>query len=191
METCRKCLTEKANHEFSRDKSAINGLSRLCKACNYAHLKEWRSRPENREKRAAEGRRWRAKHPEVYALIKARHREKNLETLRERFRLDKAATYATEMAEAKRARADKWRLKRDNERIAIAGRPKPDTCEICAERATIVWDHCHATGVFRGWICDRCNKTLGHVKDNAALLRTLAVYIENHEIRYIETKKAS
>lgn len=33
METCRKCLTEKANHEFSRDKSAINGLSRLCKAC--------------------------------------------------------------------------------------------------------------------------------------------------------------
>lgn len=74
-------------------------------------------------------------------------------------------------------------LKRaSDKRVALAGRPKPDACEVCAEPGRrIVFDHCHANGQFRGWICDRCNKTLGMVKDSPRLLIMLAEYLTNGE----------
>ena len=59
----------------------------------------------------------------------------------------------------------------------IAGRKRPDNCEICNEGDTIVFDHCHTTGKFRGWICKRCNVTLGKVQDDPALLEKMALYL--------------
>ena len=59
-----------------------------------------------------------------------------------------------------------------------AGRPRPEACEICNDSTEICWDHCHASGSFRGWICRRCNSTLGFVKDNSELLRKLADYLD-------------
>lgn len=43
-----------------------------------------------------------------------------------------------------------------------------------------VWclDHSHASGEFRGWICNDCNRIAGISKDNVELLRTIAEYIE-------------
>ncbi len=48
-----------------------------------------------------------------------------------------------------------------------AGRPPGDVCEIC-ERAfagTPHFDHNHASGEFRGWLCGSCNKALGLLQD--------------------------
>ena len=60
-----------------------------------------------------------------------------------------------------------------------AGRPKPEICEACEEkRLYIVFDHDHETGKFRGWICDRCNKTLGLVNDNRQILESLIKYLD-------------
>lgn len=42
----------------------------------------------------------------------------------------------------------------------------------------IVLDHNHETKKFRGWICDRCNRCLGLLKDNSALLRKAVDYLE-------------
>lgn len=42
----------------------------------------------------------------------------------------------------------------------------------------ICFDHDHATGAPRGWLCDRCNKVLGLVQDRVALLIDMAVYIK-------------
>lgn len=39
-------------------------------------------------------------------------------------------------------------------------------------------DHCHKTGELRGILCRNCNLALGHAKDNAAVLRSLAAYLE-------------
>lgn len=39
-------------------------------------------------------------------------------------------------------------------------------------------DHCHATGRFRAMLCCRCNRTLGHVRDDPSLLRAMADYLE-------------
>ena len=64
---------------------------------------------------------------------------------------------------------------------SIAGRPKPANCELCGEfHLRIVFDHCHSSGEFRGWLCDRCNKVLGIVKDSPELLRVLANYLERN-----------
>ena len=55
---------------------------------------------------------------------------------------------------------------------------RPDYCEVCGDEGKICWDHDHATGLFRGWLCNRCNRTLGFVYDNPEVLRKLAEYLE-------------
>lgn len=88
-----------------------------------------------------------------------------------------------------RNRAFAARLRAKQE--VLMGRPRPDTCELCgqppngrgskAASAHICFDHDHETGKPRGWLCDRCNKVLGMVKDDPVLLRTLAAYLESHD----------
>ena len=41
-------------------------------------------------------------------------------------------------------------------------------------------DHCHATKMIRGILCDSCNKALGHARDNPEILRRLAAYLESN-----------
>ena len=59
----------------------------------------------------------------------------------------------------------------------IAGRKKPNQCEICGSMDKISFDHDHETGKFRGWICRRCNLTIGLVKDNKELLSAIIRYL--------------
>lgn len=89
--------------------------------------------------------------------------------------------------ERRRSLEFKQRLQRQRENVL--GRSRPSVCEICGEsgygrgnkpEAGICFDHDHATGVPRGWLCDRCNKVLGLVKDNHELLRYLAIYLVGH-----------
>lgn len=71
--------------------------------------------------------------------------------------------------------------KKKAERDAVATRPKPDRCEVCGSTGNkdgIVWDHCHASGHFRGWLCAHCNLILGLVRDDAERLRKLADYVK-------------
>ena len=107
--------------------------------------------------------------------------------------LDNAATpfglKAMESLQSLNPEKEKARLARHAERQAIkriaeAGREKPELCEICfTNEFKIVFDHCHNSGKFRGWICDRCNRVLGIVKDSPELLRELALYLEQHDVK--------
>lgn len=58
-----------------------------------------------------------------------------------------------------------------------APRPKPSDCEVCGSFGTIVLDHCHLTGKFRGWLCANCNFALGLARDSPETLRKLADYL--------------
>lgn len=60
---------------------------------------------------------------------------------------------------------------------------KPDTCEVCGRGGKICFDHSHANGEFRGWLCNHCNLVLGHVGDDPVLLRKLADYLELRNVR--------
>jgi hypothetical protein len=75
--------------------------------------------------------------------------------------------------------APRLQSKREKDRERKAGRPKPDVCEICSEfNRFIAFDHCHKTGKFRGWLCDRCNRVLGLLKDDAQLFYRMGAYLE-------------
>lgn len=65
-----------------------------------------------------------------------------------------------------------------NQKEKLAGRKRPEHCEICGAMGRICFDHDHKTGKFRGWICHRCNVVLGFVKDNSELLNELAEYLK-------------
>lgn len=144
---------------------------------NYAATKAWRA--ANPGARAEEARRYREKHPDVVAAIQKRHREKNIEAIRERDRAAQRIRRADPVAN--KARLERFKQRKEEERVLLAGRPRPTECDICATSAIgpIVFDHCHVRGHFRGWLCDRCNKVLGLMKDDPALLRSLAQYLEN------------
>ena len=58
-----------------------------------------------------------------------------------------------------------------------AGKKKTEQCEICGSVGKICFDHDHDTGLFRGWICVRCNLVLGLVKDNKELLDQMIKYL--------------
>jgi hypothetical protein len=60
-------------------------------------------------------------------------------------------------------------------------RPRPETCEVCGEKngkGRLHLDHDHATGAFRGWLCMKCNRSLGYANDSSARLRELIAYLE-------------
>ena len=57
-------------------------------------------------------------------------------------------------------------------------------CLVCGlksrERKVLCVDHCHASGVIRGLLCDRCNRVLGSVNDNMGLLLRMVQYLLKH-----------
>lgn len=50
-------------------------------------------------------------------------------------------------------------------------------CETCSSTTRVAFDHDHATGKFRGWLCVRCNTLLGRIHDDVELLKNLALYL--------------
>lgn len=58
---------------------------------------------------------------------------------------------------------------------------RTDNCEVCKKKCVTRYDHDHATGKFRGWLCNGCNVALGNVYDNPETLRKLADYLERRE----------
>ncbi len=75
--------------------------------------------------------------------------------------------------------AELGRLSRERKLGIQAGRARPSNCEVCGSPDRIHFDHDHATGKFRGWICHNCNITLGHSRDNVEVLYKLINYL-NH-----------
>lgn len=54
--------------------------------------------------------------------------------------------------------------------IPQATRPEPAFCECCAQKPngrSLVIDHDHETGEFRGWLCYKCNAGIGLLGDSA------------------------
>lgn len=58
-------------------------------------------------------------------------------------------------------------------------------CSICKQaedisirKKLLCLDHCHKTGMFRGWLCTRCNSVLGYVNDDVELLSEMIIFLE-------------
>lgn len=141
---------------------------------DYEQVKAWRRL--NKDKVAAQARRYRAKHPGKVAVVKARYVAKNIDSIREKNRVAKRQ----QRSEDREGARQKWLQWDRRRKERMAGRPRPNCCELCGTKGTVVFDHCHRTQRFRGWLCQRCNRVLGSVKEDAGLLRSLIAYLERH-----------
>lgn len=133
--------------------------TRACTECAHAASKAWNAR--NPGLAAARTRAWAKAHPEQMS----------------------ACSRAWEAAHPEMVAARvQARLKRKRAKLEeIAGRPRPDRCDVCRESGRrIAFDHCHQSGKFRGWLCQRCNLLLGHAEDSAELLFKLGRYVKAH-----------
>lgn len=62
-------------------------------------------------------------------------------------------------------------------------------CLICKEvNERLVVDHCHATDIVRGLLCDRCNRGIGAFGDNPRLIMDALKYLLQFENPYGEEK---
>lgn len=152
---------------------------------NYEKVKAWRK--ANPEKVLEQSRRYRERHPETNKKAKEKYIAANIETVRMSSReYRRALRKADPEGQRRRNRAYLERLNAKKEQIA--GRPRAVQCELCSEAGRTVFDHCHDSGEFRGWICDRCNKVLGLVYDSKTLLDKMIQYLDkNWRLAYGET----
>jgi len=141
----------------------------------YENTKAWRKL--NKDKVNEQARRYRERHPDKVKEISDRYRATHADQIRQAGAAAMRAKRAVN-PEAQRERMRQFKERREAQRVAVAGRPRQSCCELCQADGPTVWDHSHVTGEFRGWICDRCNKTLGMVRDDKELLRAMADYLE-------------
>ena len=151
-------------HGHTAPRLVCNGA---CTRCALVHTHAWKVR--NPGKVAAyEAKRLRNDPDHVRALARKNeraHRARNLDAIRKRDR-ELRGRIRKAFPEREAAQQRRQKAARDKALALAAGRPRPDTCDICPSPAgRIVFDHCHDSGVFRGWLCDRCNRTLGQVKE--------------------------
>lgn len=136
-----------------------------------------------RDKKARQ--RYEAKYPDRVRDAKRRWRERNRERLREKNRqwylknreryLAKRLAEKDADREAYRARKRKWDGKPD------PIRPCPAVCECCGKppgAKALHLDHDHATGKFRGWLCDLCNRGVGMLGDNLDGVLKMVEYLK-------------
>lgn len=157
----------------------------------YEKVKAWRESfpPEElRRIRRAEAKKYYDKYREKINAYKKSWREnhEDIELIKAREAANARRRRRTN-PELARARMKKFKDKQERILIEIAGRVRPTICELCEESAKTVFDHDHATGKFRGWICDRCNRVLGSVKDSIPLLEKMSNYIKTEGIGHGET----
>lgn len=142
---------------------------------------------ERRAKQREIARRWRQNNPDAAKAAVKNWRTKNKDKYREKQNEWRRANPIA--AETRRVRTYyrkvyKITLEDWNAMFAV----QDHRCGICRAdkpggRGHWHTDHCHSTGVVRGILCSRCNHMLGHGRDNPAVLRAGATYLEKHHGR--------
>jgi hypothetical protein len=128
------------------------------------YQREWYHQNVDERRRASRERMrvWRAKNPELAKASNKKWRGKNPNHLKD-YLLSK--TYGITL----------------KERDALFQR-QDSKCAICRSATTAGngWhvDHCHKTKRVRGILCNHCNLTLGHAKENPDILVAAARYLE-------------
>lgn len=85
---------------------------------------------------------------------------------------------AENIASIREDNKQRWRIKKG---MPIPHRPMPAACENCQQPQQgqlLHLDHCHETGVFRGWLCFGCNTGLGKLGDNVAGIQQAMNYLK-------------
>ena len=142
---------------FSKDKNKKDGYSSNCKDCDKQYY------INNQEQRKEYSRDFYKNNREKVIKSRKRSKDKNKKTYR------------------KRVLINKYNL---SEELAQKYLNEEMICEVCGSCEKVVVDHCHTTGIYRGSLCQRCNISLGNMKENSENIENLKIYAEKcQEIR--------
>lgn len=164
-EANRQQLAEKNRHYRKLNPEKVAERQRRC-------------REKNKEKYSEKNRLWREANKEKLRASKRRYYEANKEKLQEGHRLRRKAN-PEKLASDTRKRA----YGTDGLALFDAQQGK---CAICNVKITLgknrardaaCLDHCHETGVVRGWLCGSCNLGIGMLKDSAEILKSAVNYL--------------
>lgn len=157
---CRRCGAEKPLAEFYRDSAFKDGRGSTCKPCKEDATASWRSRNAAAVREAATA--W---------------RKKNLRRIRA-YGLKRIYGITLEDYDAL--------LASQGGKCAICGGSDPKGHigwrggQKKAEHMHI--DHDHATGAVRGLLCADCNKAIGLLHEDPAIMKKAIEYIERHTV---------
>jgi len=140
MKHCGCCKIWKKEIEFSKDKSASDGLDRVCRKCRSKKAKIYRK-----------------KHPEK---IKAINRKNYLKNRVARIEYSRKYGYELHLNRIYNISLETYdqMFKDQNGNCAICGLPQ------LMKRLAV--DHDHKTGKIRGLLCTNCNTKLRVIEDN-------------------------
>jgi hypothetical protein len=113
-------------------------------------------------------------------------REKSRARMAHMYRTD--AAFRARMLERNRVRwatdpafrASQAAFKRKYRGMPEPTRPCPSNCEACGAssgKKSLHLDHCHETGIFRGWLCSNCNTGLGLIGDSIEAVERILAYV--------------
>ena len=107
----------------------------------------------------------------------------NLEKNVDSFRLYRRATGDRDSRDSKCKKCQRYNQD-VTERIRATAPPAPSSCDCCGGTFDkLVLDHCHKEEVFRGWLCDRCNRGIGVLGDTVDSLNQALEYLRKTDER--------
>lgn len=167
VKQCSRCAEIKPVSEFFKRTSlrAKDGLTPQCKRC--ATESKWISVAKNKDH---------------YAIMNKDYYERNKE--RQARRYTEWRANASPEDRLRVALRHKYGLSLEDYKRMMA--EQNDCCYLCGTHksecrgGTLVVDHCHATMRVRRLLCHHCNCALGSAKDDPALMRKMATYLEAH-----------
>lgn len=159
MKNCSTCKQQKSLDSFDRKKSAKDGRRSRCKECRHQLELE-----QAKERNLLH-----------YHLNKDVISAKQKEKYNSKVRVNSYSYEKTKNLDLKREFG--INLEIYNEMLAN----QKGVCAICflpESNVALAVDHCHETGLIRGLLCGKCNRALGLLQDNPALMRIAALYVE-------------
>lgn len=159
--TCRACRTCLPVDEFHRCSANRDGLQAACKSCCKAYRKE------NVSGQRASSRKHYKKNPGKRIAATKAWRQRNAQA-------NRFAKFRARIRSVFGITVEEWARMYD---------AQDRSCAICLarlefDRSTTV-DHCHATGMVRGLLCQQCNRGIGMLRDDATVLERAVEYIKN------------
>lgn len=146
-----------------------------CTECNRNYIKAKRKTKEGWQKHIARVRKYRS------GTDKGRAQRRTFMAARRSTEHGKAVDKGYRSSEEARRRSAERQAQKVSPGLEISMelfRTKTKNCQICgSEERQIVFDHCHSNHHFRGWLCHRCNLTIGLYSDNPVVFDKMAKYL--------------
>ena len=183
LSPCKAGTQDTVRHQ----KSAKHARSRPTKSKNRTHQRQVRIRPRSLQKMVQT-----ITHIMVYMHTRTKHNDMEDTKLcikcQQRkplhvFEKKKRELNRRNICETCRKGADRLTRVLKRKHVREHGMPAHfSTCKVCnGAPRTLVFDHCHKTNMFRGWICRNCNAAIGKLGDDYNGLNKALQYLREFE----------